>query len=150
MIKTKIKTIGIKMPNFQRWNLYILFFILSVTGLLWTSLHEIVMSKDLKFMHQLIIIHGIFALFWSVIFGSIMTQHIRLAWHANRNRLSGSLNIIFFVFIMITGLGLYYANEDQHNIFKWIHILLGVILIIALPLHIFLGRKRVISKSFTE
>ncbi len=142
MVKTKIKPIGIKMPNFQKWNLYTIFFILSFTGLWWISLHEILMSKDLRFMHRLITIHGIAALCCSIIFGSIMTQHIRLAWQTQRNQWSGGITFLFLLIITITGLGLYYANEEQHDIFKWIHIIIGLFIIALLPIHIILGRRK--------
>jgi hypothetical protein len=138
----KIKTIGIKMPALQKWNVYIFSILLAVTGLWWTLLHEVVISKNLKLMHQLTMLHGIVALFCLIIFGSVITQHVRLAWITKRNRISGGLVFLSIFLIALTGLGLYYANEDLHDFYKWVHLALGIAAIILMPLHIVMGRKR--------
>ena len=147
MSNKKIKPIGIKMPAFQKWNVYIFSIVLAVTGLWWTSVHEVVISKNLKLMHQLIMVHGVVALFCLIIFGSVITQHVRLAWITKRNRISGGLVFLSISLIALTGLGLYYANEDLHDFYKWVHLALGIALIILMPLHIIMGRRRIAKKS---
>ena len=138
----KIRPLGIKLPGFQKLNAYIFLSLVALTGVWWIVLSEVMNSMNLKLMHQVLIIHGISATFCLIVFGSLTTQHIRIAWQLKKNRVSGSLSIITLTLIVLTGLGLYYANEDQQLIYKWAHIALGLIIILLIPIHIILGRRK--------
>lgn len=138
----RIKSIGVKLPIFQKLNAYFFFSIVAITGVWWIVLSELMNSMNLKLIHRILIAHGITATFCLIIFGSLMTQHIRIAWQLKKNRVSGSLSIATLAVIVLTGLGLYYAEEEQQVIYEWLHIILGLVGILLIPIHIVLGRLK--------
>lgn len=138
----RIKTIGVKLPSFQRLNAYLFFSIVAITGVWWILLNVVMNSMNLKLIHRILIAHGITATFCLMIFGSLMTQHIRVAWQLKKNRVSGSLSVVTLAVIVLTGLGLYYAEEEQQVIYEWTHIAVGLMVILLIPVHIVLGRSK--------
>jgi hypothetical protein len=138
----RIQPIGVKLPSFQKLNAYLFFCIVAITGLWWIALSEVMNSMNLKLIHRILIAHGITATFCLMIFGSLMTQHIRVAWQLKKNRFSGGLSVATLAVIVLTGLGLYYAEEEQQVIYEWIHIILGLIVILLIPIHIVFGRRK--------
>ena len=137
----KIKQIGVKLPSFQKVNAYIFFSIVAITGIWWILLSEVMGSMNLKLIHRILIAHGITATFCLMIFGSLMTQHIRVAWQLKKNRVSGGISIFTIGLIILSGLGLYYAEEDQQMIYEWAHIVMGLLVVFLIPIHIIFGRK---------
>ncbi|MFZ9641996.1 MAG: hypothetical protein ACO29L_00945 [Candidatus Methylopumilus sp.] len=137
----RIKPIGVKLPNFQRLSAYLFFSLVAITGVWWIMLSEVMASMNLKLIHQVLIIHGITATICLMIFGSIMTQHIRIAWQLNKNRVSGGASATVFVLLILTGLGLYYAGEEQQSFFEWSHIAVGLLIVFLVPVHIVLGKR---------
>jgi hypothetical protein len=137
----KIKQIGVKLPSFQKVNAYIFFSIVAITGIWWILLSEVMSSMNLKLIHRILIVHGITATFCLMIFGSLMTQHIRVAWQLKKNRVSGGISIFTIGLIILSGLGLYYAEEDQQMIYEWAHIVMGLLVVFLIPIHIIFGRK---------
>ena len=137
----KIKQIGVKLPSFQKVNAYIFFSIVAITGIWWILLSEVMSSINLKLIHRILIVHGITATFCLMIFGSLMTQHIRVAWQLKKNRVSGGISIFTIGLIILSGLGLYYAEEDQQMIYEWAHIVMGLLVVFLIPIHIIFGRK---------
>jgi hypothetical protein len=137
----KIKQIGVKLPSFQKINAYLFFCIVAITGIWWILLSEVMSSMNLKLIHRILIVHGITATFCLMIFGSLMTQHIRVAWQLKKNRVSGGISIFTIGLIILSGLGLYYAEEDQQMIYEWAHIVMGLLVVFLIPIHIIFGRK---------
>lgn len=138
----RIKPIGVKLPSFQKLNAYLFFSIVAITGVWWIMLSEIMNSMNLKLIHRILIAHGITATFCLIIFGSLMTQHIRVAWQLKKNRVSGSLSVATLFLMVLTGLGLYYAEEEQQVVYEWLHIILGLVVILLIPIHIYLGKRK--------
>lgn len=83
--------------------------------------------------------HGISAAIFLVIFGSVIAVHIRIALNLKRNMLTGLGMLVLMSILALTGTGLYYSPEEWHENIKWTHIWLGLICIIWLPLHIWMG-----------
>ena len=85
-----------------------------------------------------------------IIFGALIPQHIRLAWHAKRNRKSGSWMTAIAIIIIVTGFGLYYGSEDWREPIKWTHLIVGLLSVTILILHIWLGRRSVKRHIFQQ
>ena len=136
-----LKGLGIKLSNTQKFATYLGFIIVSISGVWWSFLHDLLSSTAFDLMHNLLVIHGVSAALALMLFGALMPQHIRLAWHAKRNRISGGLMSIIMLIIILTGLGLYYAGEDYREPIKWTHLMVGIMSITALIMHIWLGRR---------
>jgi uncharacterized membrane protein len=77
-----------------------------------------------------------------VLIGTLLNEHVRLAWRARRNRANGSVFLSAFAFLTITGYGLYYAGDERLRAWtSWVHLAVGLVLPILLLIHILLGRR---------
>ena len=136
-----LKGLGIKLHPIQKYCTYIGFIAVAVSGVWWSFLHDLIASKASDLMHNLLVIHGAFAFVSMMLVGALMPQHIRMAWHAKRNRMSGGVMTAIVLIIIVSGFGLYYAGEDYRDLVKWVHLGLGLLSIAALLLHIWFGRR---------
>lgn len=73
---------------------------------------------------------------------ALLPQHVRIAWHVSRNRWSGGAMLAVAGVAVATGYGLYYTSAALRDWCKWLHLALGLVAFVALPLHIWLGRRR--------
>ena len=77
-----------------------------------------------------------------VLIGTVLMTHVRFAWRARRNRISGILFLGVFGILTITGYGLYYFGNDKLRFWtSWIHLGIGLVLPLAVVAHILLGRR---------
>src|ERR1700730_6528776 len=85
-------------------------------------------------------IHGAAAMLALVLLGYLVT-HIRKGWKAKKNRLSGATLLSVYLFLILSGYGLYYAGDEdlRHFISNW-HAWIGVGMVALLPVHIIVGR----------
>ena len=139
--RTGLKGLGIKLSPTHKYLTYIGFIMVALSGAVWSLLHDALASQARDLMHNLLVIHGASAFISLMILGALMPQHIRLAWHVKRNRISGGLMAIIALVIVVTGFGLYYSNEDWREPIKWTHLIVGLVSIAALVLHIWYGRR---------
>lgn len=90
----------------------------------------------------LIRLHGAAAILTLILLGSLLTQHVRRAWLARRNRRSGTLLLAFNALLALTGYALYYAGgESLRALASNAHFALGLALPVMLVLHIAFGRR---------
>ena len=148
--RTGLKGLGIKLSPVQKYATYSGFIIVAITGAWWSLLHDALASKASDLTHNLLVIHGASAFISMIIFGALMPQHIRLAWHAKRNRKSGSWMTAIAIIIIVTGFGLYYGSEDWREPIKWTHLIVGLLSVTILILHIWLGRRSVKRHIFQQ
>jgi hypothetical protein len=89
-----------------------------------------------------LMVHGGAAMLFLILFGSVLPVHVKRAWHAGRNRLSGSLLMVAISVLIITGYGLYYiGHELSREVMLWTHLVLGCGEPILFVTHLLLGRK---------
>lgn len=153
--RTGLRGLGIKLSTTQKYATYLGFLIVAISGVWWSLLHDFLNSTAFDLLHNLLVIHGVSAFATLMLFGALMPQHIRLAWHAKRNRISGGSMTTVMLIVILTGLGLYYAGEDYRDPIKWTHLIVGLISITALIMHIWLGRRSnkphaFVAKSATQ
>lgn len=115
--------------------------LVGITGVVWGILWDILEREPDTLLHWLTQLHGAGAFLAMLALGSLLAQHIRFGWNARRNRISGSVLGAVAALIVLTGYGLYYAGEDLREWSKWIHLALGTLAFVVLPVHIWLGRR---------
>jgi hypothetical protein len=89
-------------------------------------------------------LHGLAAMLALVALGSLLTNHVRLAWQRNKNRNSGLPMLALTVWLAATGYALYYFSSDANA--AWLpllHWIAGLALPLLLLIHIVVGRRRV-------
>ncbi len=92
--------------------------------------------------HRVLVLHGVaaYALLW--ITGRLYALHQQGNWRAQRNRASGLALSAALLLLAGSGLMLYYPpHEDWRDAFSLFHQISGLLLLLLLPLHVWLGKK---------
>ncbi|MES2181271.1 MAG: hypothetical protein V4493_04135, partial [Pseudomonadota bacterium] len=89
--------------------------------------------------HSILMAHGVSAYLFVLLFGAVLPTHIKVAWKAKRNRISGGLMIAVMSLLLVSGLFLYYADETR-NAALWVHWIIGGGLVLLFPFHFIAGR----------
>lgn len=131
-----------KMPAWQRRASYLLLGACFLSGLIWFLLADLfaLMPPDLK---PWWLIHGASSLISLIIIGSALPHHILVTWRFHRNRVVGLLSSLVLLGLLISAVLLFYGTETVHDAVRWIHIALGVAILILFPWHIVHGKKSV-------
>lgn len=132
--------LGVQLPLAHRRSAYATYAAVTLSGIAWFVLHDLFPGDRPVTLHALLVTHGIAAAFALVVVGSLLPVHVRLAWRTRRNRISGVAALAIVGGLALTGLLLYYGNEDGRDIARWSHIAAGLGAA-ALPLHVWLGRR---------
>ena len=109
-------------------------------------LHEYLLAHEFEIKplnlenHSILIVHGAAAYLFVLLFGAVIPTHIRAAWKAKRNLVSGSLMIAVMLLLLISGLFLYYADE-MRDAALWVHWVIGGGLVVLFPFHFIAGRR---------
>lgn len=92
--------------------------------------------------HPLLVAHGLAALAYLILLGSLTTLHIRRGWAVRKQRLQASFLFAGQSILVLTAGGLYYVgHEGTRALISTTHLVTGVLLAGMLPLHIWLGRR---------
>lgn len=129
--------------------LYSVFVLLWLSGALWLVFHYFMRvagefgdtphSAEIWWLR----LHGLMVFAVLVALGSVLPVHARRAWQLNKNRRSGLLMKMLFLWLALTGYALYYFASDSNG--NWLPILhwgTGISMPLLLVLHILMGRKR--------
>ncbi|MFU0488503.1 hypothetical protein ACMZ41_18895, partial [Acinetobacter baumannii] len=103
-----LKGTGIRLHPYHYWVALAVLLAVAVSGLIWTVLHDLLQWEDAPIVRQILQLHGAFAFCSLILLGSMLPQHIRFAWVARRNLVTGTLTGIVFLLLTITAYGLYY------------------------------------------
>lgn len=136
---------AITLPRTQRRVLYAILALLFVSGAVWAWLQYLASPVDEvvgQWKTWSLQLHGAAAMAALVVIGMLLGTHVKSAWRANRNPLNGVLLLTVLGILTVTGYALYYAgNELLRTWSSWIHLGIGLLLPIALLIHIVVGRK---------
>lgn len=140
---------GIKLSTTHLFWFYSVTSILYLSGIFWLFLHfgpSKAGQTEMSGIHPLepwsLKIHGASAMFFLVIFGTLIPNHVRRGWIAKMNRANGVVLIIWNVLLIVSAYCLYYiGNEDVREFSSWSHIILGAALPILFFIHITTGRR---------
>lgn len=92
---------------------------------------------------NMLMVHGGVAMLALMLIGALIPLHLLRSWRARKNRVSGSVMVAFNAVLIATAFGLYYlGSETLRPWISWIHIGAGLLVVLAFPLHIVLGRRR--------
>lgn len=128
----------------RRWTVYGVFAVLAVTGVVWLVLHflgdgseggTLALAWSMK-------LHGAAAMMGLYLLGMLWGPHIRNAWVRRRNRTAGAVFGALTAVLVMTGYALYYVNgELLRQAAEILHWVAGVVVCIALWVHIVIGRR---------
>lgn len=79
--------------------------------------------------------HGLLNPFLCILFGYLLSQHIRYGWALRSNWFTGLLMELDFALLILTGVGLYYAPETWRSMTLDIHHYAGLALPLLLTWH---------------
>ena len=84
--------------------------------------------------------HGLLNPAISAVFGYLWFAHVRGGWRMRANRKSGGTMTGLMIVLIATGVGLYYDDARRHFWFT-LHLLAGLLIAFALPVHWVAARK---------
>ena len=137
----------VKLPAWQRRGVYASVAVLALTGLVWLAVHFLSAQSDDGLGQGTaklwtIRVHAAAALCTLVMVGSLLPVHIRPAWRARKNRVSGALVVGVMVVLALTGYALGYAPEGLARQWSaWSHWAVGAASPLLLLLHVLLGHR---------
>lgn len=141
----------LRLPRWQLQVVYWSFGLLSASGLLWLAIHGLALMDAPQDHDGLPLptpakawamrLHAASALAAFLALGSLLPVHVRIGWLRHRNRASGTVNLLSFSLLALTGYALWYASEGFWKEWStWVHWGFGVAMPLALVAHVILGR----------
>lgn len=138
---------AMRLGKWHQSYLYVVGALLVLSGALWLLFHYFVRMPG-QFgdsPHPLepwwLIVHGLSAAAFLIGFGTVLPGHVRRAWVARRNRISGTFFFSLLALLIATGYGLYYIGEDSVRApVSIVHWLVGLGMPVLMGWHIWLGR----------
>jgi hypothetical protein len=115
--------------------------LVSLTGISWFVLHEVVAGDWTDSTQLLLTLHGISAYALLVAVGSLLPLHVRAGWLRRRNILTGVTVTAIMAILGVTALMLYYGGEETQSAAKWAHLAFGFACVVLFPVHAFLRTK---------
>lgn len=129
------------LPKWQMYSSHFIFVLCSLSGIAYILAHELHVPIFNIESHSILIAHGSSAYFFAVLFGAVMPAHIKAAWKAKRNIVSGIGLTSILSILLFTGLLLYYGSEEIRTYVLWTHWIIGGSLALLFPCHVIMGRR---------
>lgn len=85
--------------------------------------------------------HCLFAFLSFALLGALMPIHMRHHWRRKRQRVSGMLLVIIFVFLGLSGVGIYYLGNQMLTVASISHLIVGLVLAFLFIAHAFVLKK---------
>lgn len=130
-----------------RYAIYAAFTLLFLSGAAWLLADQQKDSFGAEVWQQIsaysLMLHGGTAMLALMLLGALFPLHIGRAWHAKKNRFTGSAMVATNAMLIATAFGLYYLGAEELR--PWastIHIAFGMSLPVLLLAHVKAGRKR--------
>lgn len=139
----------LRLPRWIRWWVYGVGGVCAASGALWLVFHHFV-SREGTFgpephplEHVYLMAHGVSGLVLLWVFGLVWLPHVRRGWGQRRHRLVGGTMATAMVWLALSAAGLYYLGEvEWRGGFAVSHWAVGLFAAAWLPLHIWLGRRK--------
>jgi hypothetical protein len=135
----------VRLKTTFRYSLYAAFAVLFLTGAGWLVADWQKEGDEIwqQVAANMLMVHGGAAMLALLALGALIPLHLLRAWHAGKNRISGSVMATINAVLILTAFGLYYlGSEAVRPWMSWIHIAAGISAALVLPVHIVLGRRR--------
>jgi uncharacterized membrane protein YbjE (DUF340 family) len=130
-------------PQFRR-AIYAAFAVLFVTGGVWLIADALKESKEFwqQMAANLLMVHGGAAMVTLMLLGALIPLHLRRAWRARKNRVTGTVMATFNIVLIVTAFGLYYSGSDVVRLWtSRVHYGLGLMLPVLFLIHVVSGRR---------
>ena len=135
------------MSRRQRLTLYAASLALFLSGISWAWIHHLdeagrAGDELVRMKSWLIAIHGLSAMIFVLLLGTLLVGHVRRAWHAHKNRANGVFFLGLIALLTLSGYALYYLGDEHVRAsVSNFHLWLGVAAPALLIWHIWLGRR---------
>ncbi len=136
-----------RLGGWHQTYLYAIGVILVLSGALWLWFHYFVrIEGDFgPTLHPLepwwLRVHGISAAAFLIGFGTVLPGHVRRAWSAARNRVTGVIFFSVMLTLTVTGYLLYYVGDEAvRAVMSLVHWVVGLALPLLAVLHVWRGR----------
>ena len=142
-----MKRRGLQLSRRHRWSIYVVGLALLLTGLAWAWLHRLEETGTAngfwrEINPRLMNTHGIAAVGFVLLLGTLLPIHVRHSWHARRNRANGVFFLTAVSILTLTGYALYYlGNEKLRALCSDVHFWLGAAVPLLLIWHIWSGHR---------
>jgi hypothetical protein len=133
--------------------LYALSLTLFLTGISWAWIQHLdqegrASDTLLQIKTKLIAVHGLSAIFFVLLLGTLLVTHVQRAWLGRKNRPNGALFLTAVSLLTLSGYALYYLSvESIRAAAGRLHLWLGVGAPLLLLWHIWCGRTAVIRRE---
>lgn len=129
----------------QRAAVWAVTFLLWATGTSWWLLARLAEGpRELDsgpWRQRLIAAHGLGAILFAVLLGTLIERHVRRGWRARANRPSGAATLAAGALLALSGWALYYTGDERWR--EWtaaVHRWGGLVLPALLVAHVLVGR----------
>lgn len=138
---------ALRLGTWHQVYLYSVGAVLVLSGVLWLGFHYYVrVEGDFgPTLHPLepwwLRVHGVSAAAFLIGFGSVLPGHVRRAWSAARNRVTGTVFFAVMLALTLTGYLLYYVGDEAtRDMMSLIHWAIGLAFPALTLLHVWRGR----------
>jgi hypothetical protein len=131
-----------RLGKWHRWLVLAILILVAVSGLLWFVLHDVMDRGPDEVLHTLLVVHGVTAFGAAIAFGSLLPVHVFVGCRQGRNLVTGICLATVMVVLIVSALLLYYGGEETREWARLVHLWVGIPAILALPLHMVIGRRR--------
>jgi hypothetical protein len=145
---TRPPQFSLRLPRWHEWLVYATAGLLVVSGIAWLLLDRFGKiegefgSESNPYLPWLLLIHGIGAYAFAIVAAMLVPVHMRLGWTSRRNRRSGLLLVGTSLFLVLTGLGLYYSTaEGLRAATSLAHWLVGLMIPALIIIHLIRGKN---------
>jgi hypothetical protein len=131
--------------------LYIVSLLLLLSGAVWAWINHLdqtaqASERTRDFKPWILKLHGLSAMLFVLLLGTLLPGHVRRAWRASRNRRSGAFFLTAAGALTLSGYLLYYIGDEAwRNAMSNFHLWLGLAAPVLLLWHIRSGRRAVIA-----
>jgi hypothetical protein len=137
----------LQLSRSHRRTLFTVSLVLFTSGLAWALVHWLDQAGRAgdhlrQWKPVMLQVHGLGAVGFVLLFGTLLPGHVRRSWHARKNRGNGAFFLITVSVLIVTGYALYYlGDETWRTRLSNAHVWLGLAAPALLVWHIFSGRR---------
>lgn len=138
---------SLKLPRWHEWLVYASSGLLLATGIAWLLFDRYgKVEGDFgpepnPYLPWLLLAHGVAAYAFAIVAAMLVPVHMKLGWSSGRNRRSGLLVVSITLFLVLTGLALYYSTaEGLRPAASLSHWAVGVVLPVFTVIHVVRGK----------
>lgn len=140
----------LRLPGWVRWWVYLGGALSALSGSAWLLLHHFVRREGefgpepSALEHPSLVLHGVSGLMLLWVLGLVWLPHVRRGWSKRQHRWVGGTMAALMLWLALSAAGLYYLGDESWR--GWVgiaHWTLGLFAAIWLPVHIWIGRRRI-------